>query len=95
MKTSIEAFVYGKISVAEVPDHPTVKKLYDNFGNSFSVNIGDKLVFCPRNDKQKWMMAGLVSGFPSDCGDPNLIETDNNMSISVRNCGYIAKVPMK
>ena len=94
MTTHILEFVYGSISVAEIPEHPEVRKLFDDHGNTVDLAIGDRIMFCPNSVNQKWLTAGYVTGFDS-CGDPNRIETDESLSTSVRGCGYIAKMPHK
>ncbi len=94
MTTPVLDFVYGNIRVAEIPNHPEERKLFDENGNSFIVAVGDKVMLCSKSNSLKRLTAGFVTGFDG-CGDPNRIETDGNLSNSIRKCGYIAKLPHK
>lgn len=88
MVKHIDSFVYNNITISEIESNPNIRKLSDDNGNSMIISIGDKLIYCSKNQCQKWVSDGEITKFE----DPDRIIVDQFDSMCVKGCAYIGKV---
>lgn len=85
MVIHVNDFVYGDITMSEIPDASNKRRLTDDHSNSMEITIGDKLIICSSITCQRWIEDGILTSFE---GDDRFI-LDNMSNSCVKGCGYI------